>query len=166
MSMNCSMGRAKPFFNAHPSSFPTSAPRSPSKAPYGTIPGCSLHSPGCRHVSPGRMKNPPGRLSRNSSHSCSVSFIQKTESSDFWFSPGTKKALKIQCFQCFPASPRRLERPTYRLGVKKTQFTESSKLSVILIFFVVWTFLKVAVYLMLFFPSNIFLFLPIQLAGY
>ena len=23
---------------------------------------------------------------------------------------------KIQCFQCFEASPRRLERPTYRLG--------------------------------------------------
>ena len=27
-----------------------------------------------------------------------------------------RKHWEIQCFQCFPTSPRRLERPTYRLG--------------------------------------------------
>ena len=55
---------------------------------------------------------------------------------------------------------------TYRLGVKSTYFFESSKFSVVHIFRVIWTFLRVVVHQVLFFPSNIMLFLPVQLAGY
>ena len=65
----------------------------------------------------------------------------------------------------FPAFPRWLEHPTYRLGVKKVQFIESSKLSVILIFFVICTFLRVVFYHTLFFPSNIVLFLAVSAPG-
>ena len=52
------------------------------------------------------------------------------------------------------------------LGVKSTHYFESSKFSVVHIFHVIWTFLRVAVHLKPFFPSNIVLFLPVQLAGY
>ena len=54
---------------------------------------------------------------------CYLKNIQKIESSDFKFLIGAKKESiekskdEILWFQCFPASPRRLERPTYRLGV-------------------------------------------------
>ena len=50
---------------------------------------------------------------------------------------------------------RGFEPPAYRLGVKSTHFFESSKLSVVHIFRVIWTFLRVVVHLKPFFPSNI-----------
>ena len=64
------------------------------------------------------------------------------------------------------ASTRGFEPPTPRLGVKITYFLESSKFSVVHIFHVIWTFLWVVFHQIHFFPSNIVLFLPVQLAGY